>query len=130
MTDLPGWDLPGGDTDPDVDPDAGDDSGAARSEAYPMPAQTTRRRRDLFEALIALGAGAGPTAALRRVTDVAREVTGARYALFAATPAARGVVPHVVRSGVFGDPPPAGLSAVLSDPAPLLGEGQPVRLAD
>jgi signal transduction histidine kinase len=107
-------------TDPDLDP----------REGHSMPAQTTRRRRDLFDALIALGAGAGPTAALRRVTDVAREVTGARYALFAATPAARGVVPHVVRSGVFGDPPPAGLSAVLSDPAPLLGEGQPVRLAD
>src|SRR5919197_550889 len=107
-------------TDPDLDP----------REGHSMPAQTTRRRRDLFDALIALGAGAGPTAALRRVTDVAREVTGARYALFAATPAARGVVPHVVRSGVFGDPPPAGLSEVLSDPAPLLGEGQPVRLAD
>jgi signal transduction histidine kinase len=94
-----------------------------------MAAQT-RRRRDLFDALIALGAGAGPTAALRRITDVAREVTGARYALFAATPAAQGVVPHVVRSGVFGDPPPAGLSAVLSDPRHLLGEGKPLRLAD
>jgi signal transduction histidine kinase len=95
-----------------------------------MSAQTTRRRRDLFDALIALGAGAGPTAALRRITDVARELTGARYAVFAATPAARSVVPHVVRSGVLGDPPPPGLSAVLSDPGPLLGEGQLVRLTD
>jgi signal transduction histidine kinase len=130
MTDLPGWDVPSGPSDPDFDPDPGEESEAARWEAHAMPAQTTRRRRDLFDALIALGAGAGPTAALRRVTDVAREVTGARYALFAATPAARGVVPHVVRSGVFGDPPPPGLSALLSDPAGLLGGGQPLRLAD
>jgi hypothetical protein len=41
-----------------------------------------------------------------------------------------GVVPHVVRSGVFGDPPASGLSAVLSDPRGLVGEGQPLRLAD
>jgi len=95
-----------------------------------MPAQTSRRRSDLFDALIALGAGAGPTAALRRITDVAREVTGARYALFAATSAATGVVPHVVRSGVFGDPPPAGLSALLSDPGALVGAGQPLRLGE
>jgi signal transduction histidine kinase len=139
MTDLPGWEHASGPTDPESAPDFA--SELARWEAQSMEArsrgeaptkadQGSRRRRDLFDALIALGAGAGPTAALRRITDVAREVTGARYALFAPSPAARGVVPHLVRSGVFGDPPPPGLSAVLSDPHELVGDGQPVRLAD
>ena len=135
MTEVPGSEPAGGPTDPEPAPGAGAENEPAGwetepMEANPMPPQTTRRRRDLFDALIALGAGAGPTAALRRITDVAREVTGARYALFAATPAARSVVPRVVRSGVFGDPPPPGLSALLSDPRALLGAGQPVRLAD
>jgi signal transduction histidine kinase len=89
-----------------------------------------RQRRDLFDALIALGAGVGLPAALRRITEVARDVTGARYAVFAATAASRGSVPAVLRSGVAEDPPPPVLAEVLRDPGALLGVGALMRLDD
>jgi signal transduction histidine kinase len=91
---------------------------------------SVRQRRDLFDALIALGAGVGLAAALRRITEVARDVTGARYAVFVATEAARGSVPAVLRAGVSEHPPPPELADVLRDPAALLGVGDLVRLAD
>ena len=60
-----------------------------------------RQRRDMFDALIALGAGVGLPAALRRITEVARDVTGARYGVFAATAASRGSVPAVLRADLL-----------------------------
>jgi signal transduction histidine kinase len=98
-------------------------------EAY-EPAAGTRQRRDLFDALIALGAGVGLPAALRRITEVARDVTGARYAVFAATAASRGSVPAAVRAGLAEDPPPPGLAEVLRDPGALLGLDRLMRMTD
>jgi signal transduction histidine kinase len=97
--------------------------------SYDRPSET-RQRRDLFDALIALGAGVGLPAALRRITEVARDVTGARYAVFAATAATRGSVPAVLRAGVGEDPPPPELAEVLRDPGALLGVGSLIRLSD
>jgi signal transduction histidine kinase len=95
-----------------------------------QPPAGARQLLDLFDALIALGAGVGLPAALRRITEVARDVTGARYGVFAATAASRGSVPALVRSGVAEDPPPPGLTEVLRDPGGLLGIGSLLRLAD
>jgi signal transduction histidine kinase len=95
-----------------------------------QPPAGARQQLDLFDALIALGAGVGLPAALRRITEVARDVTGARYAVFAATTASRGSVPALVRAGVAEDPPPAGLSEVMRDPVGMLGVGSLLRLGD
>ncbi|HVQ90127.1 MAG TPA: GAF domain-containing protein [Mycobacteriales bacterium] len=101
-----------------------------RVDSGHQPPAGARQLLDLFDALIALGAGVGLPAALRRITEVARDVTGARYAVFAATPASRGSVPALVRSGVAEDPPPPGLTEVLRDPGGLLGIGGLLRLGD
>lgn len=101
-----------------------------RVDAGPDRPAETRQRRDLFDALIALGAGLGLPAALRRITEVARDVTGARYAVFAATAASRGSVPAVLRAGIGLDPPPPELAEVLRDPGALLGVGSLMRLTD
>jgi signal transduction histidine kinase len=89
-----------------------------------------RQRRDMFDALIALGAGVGLPAALRRITEVARDVTGARYGVFAATAASRGSVPAVLRAGVAEQPPEPMLADMLRDPAGMLGVGSLLRIDD
>jgi signal transduction histidine kinase len=95
-----------------------------------QPGPMVRQRRDMFDALIALGAGVGLPAALRRITEVARDVTGARYGVFAATAASRGSVPAVLRSGVAEMPPDPVLADMLRDPAGMFGVGSLIRLDD